>query len=176
MNRRRLEGEVLRDAMLRVSGQLDRQFGGTVNTWKPKMFSVDDANVETANYDTHRRSIYLPVVRGAAVQEMLQLFDFGDPNSITARRNVTTVPTQALFLMNNAWVRQQAEQFGERVAAEEERGLAQRVQYAYQLALSRLPTETEQARAIAFLGEGQASQWRLFCQMLLCLNEFAYIE
>ena len=140
------------------------------------MFSVDDANVETANYDTRRRSIYLPVVRGAAIQEMLQLFDFGDPNSITARRNVTTVPTQALFLMNNAWVRQQAEQFAERVAAEEERGLEQRVQYAYRLALSRLPTDTEQARAIAFLGEGQASQWRLFCQMLLCLNEFAYIE
>ncbi|MBB74871.1 MAG: hypothetical protein CMJ75_10200 [Planctomycetaceae bacterium] len=176
MNRRRLEGEVLRDAMLRVSGQLDTQFGGTVNTWKPKMFSVDDANVETANYDTRRRSIYLPVVRGAAVQEMLQLFDFGDPNSITARRNVTTVPNQALFLMNNTWVRQQAEQFGERVVAEEERGLEQRVQYAYRLALSRLPTETEQARAIAFLGAGRASQWRLFCQMLLCLNEFAYIE
>ena len=176
MNRRRVESEVLRDAMLRVSGQLDTQFGGTVNTWKPKMFSVDDANVETANYDTRRRSIYLPVVRGAAIQEMLQLFDFGDPNSITARRNVTTVPTQALFLMNNTWVRQQAEQFAERVTAEEEGGLEQRVQYAYRLSLSRLPTETEQARAIAFLGEGQASQWRLFCQMLLCLNEFAYIE
>ena len=176
MNRRRVEGEVLRDAMLRVSGQLDTQFGGTVNTWKPKMFSVDDANVETANYDTRRRSIYLPVVRGAAIQEMLQLFDFGDPNSITARRNVTTVPTQALFLMNNAWVRQQAEQFWKRVAADEERGREQRIQYAYQLALSREPTEAERARASVFLGQGQASQWRLFCQMLLCLNEFAYIE
>ena len=162
--------------MLRVSGQLDTQFGGTVNTWKPKMFSVDDANVGTANYDTRRRSIYLPVVRGAAIPEMLQLFDFGDPNSITARRNVTTVPTQALFLMNNAWVRQQAEQFWKRVAADEERGREQRIQYAYQLALSREPTEAERARASVFLGQGQASQWRLFCQMLLCLNEFAYIE
>ncbi|MFP6763153.1 MAG: DUF1553 domain-containing protein, partial [Planctomycetaceae bacterium] len=108
MNRRRLEGEALRDALLAVSGQLDRRLDGTVNQWKAKMFSLDDTNAETANYSTFRRSLYLPVVRGAALHEMLQLFDFGDPNSIVARRDVTTVAPQALFLMNSPFVMEQA--------------------------------------------------------------------
>ena len=176
MNRRRLEGEALRDAILVVSGQLDAGIGGTVNTWKPKMFSVDDANVEMANYDTRRRSIYLPIVRGAAVHEMLQLFDFGDPNSITTRRGVSTVAPQALFLMNNRWVHQQAAQFAERLEADTEHDAVGRIRHAYRLALARDPTDRELQRAVNFIDPPDAKQWELFCQMLLCLNEFAYLE
>lgn len=176
MNLRRLEGEAIRDAMLAVSGQLDSHLGGTVNTWKAKMFSVDDANAETANYDTRRRSIYLPVVRGAALHEMMQVFDFGDPNAITARRDVTTVATQALFLMNNAFVIEQAKTLANRVANEEDLDTTKRIALAYRLTLSRHPTASELQRAIAFVGEAQPEDWQLFCQMLLCLNEFAYIE
>ena len=176
MNRRRLEAEALRDAMLSVSGQLDLRIGGTVNNWNPKMFSVDDENAETANYDTRRRSVYLPVVRGAAVYETLRLFDFGDPSSITPRRNVTTVAPQALFLMNNAFVIEQAEKLAQRLADGEARDATCRVRLAYRLTLSREPSAAELERAVAFVREAQPDAWRLFCHMLLCLNEFSYVE
>jgi len=176
MNRRRLEAEALRDAMLAVSGQLDRRLGGTVNTaWKPKMFSVNDKNEETANYRTNRRSLYLPVVRGAAVHEMLQLFDFGDPNSIAANRDTTTNAPQALFLMNSPFVREQAKHLAARLAKTAPE-MPARIRLAYQLTLAREPSAAERQRATAFLGKGDAAAWQLFCQSLLCLNEFAYLE
>lgn len=177
MNRRRLEAEALRDAMLMVSGQLNLKTGGTVNTiWKPKMFSVNDKNEETANYKTNRRSIYLPVVRGAAVHEMLQLFDFGDPNALASRRDTTTNAPQALFLMNSPFVIEQAKHFAARLAADKTLDTTGRVRWAYQLALVRAPTAAELKRAAAFVGEGGEAAWQLFCQSLLCLNEFAWIE
>ncbi len=176
MNRRRLEGEALRDAMLAASGQLDRRIGGAVNKWKAKMFSVDDANNEVANYNTRRRSIYLPVVRGAALHEMLQLFDFGDPNSITARRGVTTVAPQALFLMNNPFVIGQAKGLANRLASRQDLDVAGRIQLGYQFTLSRSPTSAELERAANFLDRGRPEDWQAFCQMLLCLNEFAHAE
>ena len=175
MNRRRLESEPLRDAMLAASGQLDLRLEGTVNSWKPKMFSVDDGNAETANYKTNRRSIYLPVVRGAALHEMLQLFDFGDPNSITPRRATTTVPPQVLFLLNSSFVREQAGPLVNRI--EQSKGsLTDRIRLAYRLTLSRMPTETERTRSEGFLKSDSDEDWHLFCQMLMCLNEFAYID
>lgn len=175
MNRRRLESEPIRDAMLAASGQLDLRLEGTVNSWKPKIFSVDDANAETANYKTNRRSIYLPVVRGAALHEMLQLFDFGDPNSITPRRATTTVPPQVLFLFNSPFVRDQAAPLAKRIN-DTGGSLPDRIRLAYRLTLSRLPTETELTRSESFLKSDSEVDWNLFCQMLLCLNEFAYID
>ncbi|MBM84135.1 MAG: hypothetical protein CMJ78_26575 [Planctomycetaceae bacterium] len=176
MNRRRLEGEALRDAMLSVSGQLDLQMAGTVNTWRAKMFSVDDGNRETANYDTRRRSVYLPVVRGAALHEMLQLFDFGDPNSISAHRDTTTVAPQALFMLNSPFVIEQAQHLATRLLRHDDIDVESRICLAYQITLSRLPTDVEKDRAAQFINPTEPNDWRLFCQMLLCLNEFAYVE
>ena len=176
MKRRRVEAEALRDSMLAASGQIDRRIGGTVNTWKAKQFSVDDANNETANYKTNRRSIYLPVVRGAAVHEMLQLFDFGDPNSITARRDVTTVAPQALFLMNNPFVIEQSKHFAQRLLQRIELDDLERIRLAYRLALSRHPSESEFARAQVFVRDVGEAGWQIFCQSLFCLNEFAYAD
>lgn len=176
MNRRRLEAEALRDSMLAVSGQLDRRIGGTGNNWKAKQFSVDDANNETANYQSNRRSIYLPVVRGAAVHEMLRLFDFGDPNSVTARRDVTTVAPQALFLINNPFVIEQSKRFAARLLRRSELDSSQRIRLAYQLALSRQPSDSELTRAEEFVHDADQAAWQLFCQSLFCLNEFAYTD
>jgi hypothetical protein len=176
MNSRRLEAEALRDSILAVSGRLNRRIGGTVNTWKPKMFSVDNSNVETANYKTERRSIYLPIVRGAAVHEMLQLFDFSDPNTVAGRRDETTVATQALFMMNNPFIIEQADHFATRLEHANLPDNRARIRLAYRLALGRSPTETELSRAHRFVAGGSDSKatWSLFCQSLFCLNEFVY--
>ena len=177
MNIRRLEAESLRDALLSVAGQLNVTMGGTVNDWKAKMFSVDDANNETANYQTHRRSIYLPVVRGASLHEMMQLFDMGDPNSITARRGVTTVAPQALFMMNSPFVAEQAKALAVLARSDSGTDPQKWVQHTYRLALSREPTAAELERSLVLLGPAPtAEQLLLLCQAVLCLNEFCYVE
>lgn len=178
MNRRRLEAEPLRDAMLAAGGSLDRQLYGTVNRWKPKDFSVDNSNKQTANYETNRRSIYLPVVR-SAVHPTLQLFDFGDPNSITARRTTTTVAPQALFMMNNPFVVTQAERCARSLLSLSVQNREERIRKAYRRCLSRGPTPTELARAEEFLKQATVSRqaaWQMFCQSLFALNEFISID
>ncbi len=185
MNRRRMEAELIRDAMLTVSGQLDQMMFGTAQTWKAKEVSVNDANEERANYNMRRRTIHLPVVRHS-VYPMLSLFDFGDPNSITPNRSVTTVASQALFMLNSPFVAEQSEHFARRLLADNSLDDAGRIQIAYQCCFSRMPTEPELERAMKLLtiqrsdGTGdereQMRGWRLLCQGLFALNEFIFID
>jgi hypothetical protein len=185
MNRRRLEAEPIRDAMLAVSGQLDRTMFGSVQQWKAKDFSVDDANAETANYKTRRRSVYLPIVRDS-IHAMLELFDFGDPNSITPARTNTTVAPQALFMMNAEFVVEQARRFAERLLAEDAPDDTGRIRKAYQRCFSREPSSSELERSLRFLGSQRGASaesekneirtWTLLCQALFSMNEFIYVE
>ena len=181
MSRRRLEAEAFRDAMLAVSGGLDSQLYGTLQSWKPKEFSVDDGNRETANFKTRRRSLYLPVVR-TTLHQMMELFDVGDPNSVTSRRANTTVPHQALFLLNNPFVKQRSQGLAARVLAWSD-DEAQQVQRAWWLVLSRPPSRSEMARARQFLasarqpGLGSGSQaWTSLAWALFSLNEMLYVD
>jgi len=119
MNRRRLEAEAIRDALLAISGQLDRKVGGggdvaaelyaqgEVVDAEAGLVSASNFGLDYKGYQVPRRSIYLPVIRNASY-EMLTVFDAADANAVTARRNDTTVATQAMFMMNNPFVRQQA--------------------------------------------------------------------
>ena len=91
------------------------------------------------------RSVYLPILRGQ-VPEVLAVFDAADPNLIVGKRDVTTVPTQALFLMNNPFVLKQAEEMAKRVLAEKGLDQSGRINLAYRLALGRLPTEPRAIR------------------------------
>lgn len=192
--RRRLSAEELRDAMLAVSGQLDRQLGGSdsgdflfsraedINaTIRPNRVAADDPF-----YDTfRRRSIYLPVVRNM-LPDVLALFDAADPNGVTAVRNQTTVASQGLFLLNHPLVRSAAAAFAKRVL--EMPGLSdrQRIDLAHRLAFGRPAAETEQLETQEFLAafaggeqvtaEQQQAAWQAFCQSLLCAHEFLYLE
>ena len=115
MNQRRLEGEAIRDAMLAVSGRLDLQ--------RPRASAVAELGegivgrtlkVDALQRENDRRSVYLPILRGA-VPEALSLFDFPEPSIVGGNRNVTTVPTQALYMMNSASVLGLSQQFSERL-------------------------------------------------------------
>jgi len=181
MSRRRLEAEPFRDAMLAVSGGLDSQMYGTLQSWKPKEFSVDDGNRETANFKTLRRSLYLPVVR-TTLHQMMELFDVGDPNSVTSRRANTTVPHQALFLLNNPFVQQRSRGLAERVLAWSD-DEAQQVERAWWLVLSRPPSTSEMARARQFLAAarqstagGSRQAWTSLAWALFSLNEMLYLD
>jgi hypothetical protein len=199
MPRRRLEAEALRDAILAVSGRLDRQVGGgEAGEFLYKEAEVIDAKRGFAPnrvksdhpfYTTStRRSLYLPVVRNM-LPDVLALFDAADPNGVTAVRNDTTVPSQTLFLLNHPFVREQAGHFARSVLSAAQTD-AERVRLAHRRALSRPPSEEELSDALAFLkryadqarqrgrkdSDAHQAAWQSYCQMLLCSNEFVYID
>ncbi|MDA1045455.1 MAG: DUF1549 and DUF1553 domain-containing protein [Verrucomicrobia bacterium] len=165
----RLEAEVIRDTLLAVSGSLDKTMFG--------MGSLDQASP--------RRSIYLTVKRSNLVP-MLQLFDAPDSIQSIGHRIVTTVPPQALAMMNSALARQLAEKFVTRIRPAADTPPDQVVEQAYALALSRPPTVAEKAQMVGFIngqtasygGTGNAADLAVadFCQLMLCLNEFIFVD
>lgn len=183
MSKRRLDVEVVRDALLFVGGRLETTppVGSAVaRVGEGLAFFVRVDGLDVA--DTHR-SVYLPVVRDQ-VPEVFALFDFADPSLVTGERATTTGPGQALYFMNGPLVIRQAEALTERVRAIEGDD-PRRIGAAYRLALARGPTAAEQDRAVTFLREFAARRggtdpargaWLAFCQALLASAEFRYLD
>lgn len=196
--RRRLSAEEIRDAMLAVSGKLDAAPGG--NESGEYLFSkAEDINAQIRPNrvaaddpfytDFTKRSIYLPVVRNM-LPDVLALFDGADPNNVTAVRNETTVASQALFMMNSRFVREQAKGFAARVLGDSSKSNEERLQLAHQLAFGRRASSVEVEEGLAFLVAYQATAreakvpeetlvqtaWQSYCQTLLCANEFCFVE
>ena len=166
---RRLEAETIRDSLLAVGGNLDATMFGP---------SVLDSSL--------RRSVYLRVKRSELLPVMT-MFDAPEPTQSIGERSITTVPTQALAMMNSTFVRQQAEKLSERIRLSKDDSLESMVDRGYQLAFGRLPTDSERERMIAFVehqktasnGDSEESNKQSlieFCHVLLCLNEFIYID
>lgn len=166
---RRLEAETIRDSLLAVGGNLD-----------PKMFgpSVLDTSL--------RRSVYLRVKRSELLPVMT-MFDAPEPTQSIGERSITTVPTQALAMMNSTFVRQQAEKLSERIRFTKDDPIETVIDRGYQLALGRIPNEPERVRMVAFIEQQRAASSGdaeeadkhslvEFCHVLLCLNEFIYID
>jgi hypothetical protein len=199
MPRRRLEAEEMRDALLAISGQLDRKLGGhecidavvaAAEVADAKRgFFVNRVNSDHAVYNTPRRSVYLPVVRNAP-PDVLALFDGADSNSVTAVRNDTTVPSQALFLLNNAWARGQSLAFAKQLLGDARASDADRLTRAHVKVFGRPPTADEATEATAWLGrfadkarsagkneaDARLAAWHNYCHLLFCANEFLYID
>jgi hypothetical protein len=187
-DRRRLDAESIRDAMLSLSGGLDQSMGGAhpfpdQTTWE---FSEHDPF--KAVYDTRRRSVYLMAQRFQK-HPFLALFDGADTNASTAERLTSTTALQALYLMNDPFVHQQAEGFAARLLSERSDD-GSRLKRAYELALGRPCTADEQAQAMAFLERARANlqgagiapdqlaaeTWRSFVRALFLTHEFVYVE
>jgi hypothetical protein len=154
MTPRRLDAEVLRDSMLAVSGQLSATppvgspvaKAGEGPSGRPRLGSAIGMNAN----DVHR-SIYLPIVRDN-LPESLALFDAADASMVVAERAQTTVPAQALFLMNNPFVIQQAGAAADKLikASGTE---TERIRQAYLSFFGRPPTDAELTKAEKFLKE-----------------------
>ena len=172
----------MRDSILAVSGQLKRDVGGPpVKPALPPETTVglDKDGLprsETDGPDQWRRAVYLFTKR-SRLTPVLTTFDAPAATESCARRTVSTVPTQALALLNDPFVRTQATFFAKRCLAEAEHTPAAQVRRAYLLALSREPTEREAADAVAFLGESVNEQAMTdLCHVLFTSNEFAYVD
>ncbi len=172
-SRRRLEAEAIRDAMLAVGGGLDATMFGPG--------TLDEGHRRRSVYFTIKRSQLIPV---------LTLFDAPDSLQGLAARSSTTIAPQALMLLNNPQVREYARAFAARLLPAAGAGTppAEAIERAYRIALSRPPHDDERDEALAFVRQ-QADSYRAagqaeplapaladFCQVLMGLNEFIYIE
>jgi hypothetical protein len=176
---RRLDAESIRDAMLAASGQLD-----LAPMRASVVAQVGDGYVGRGipagrfNVSSNKRSVYLPIVRDA-VPDVLDLFDFAEPSLVVAVRDVTNVPAQALYLMNSPFVVAQSRALAKRLLSQAGLDHSQRVALAYQLTLSRAPTEAELARGVSYVraesSDGDEAAWANFCQALLASAEFRYV-
>jgi len=181
----RLEAEALRDSLLFAAGRLmlDRPYASTSLTLT-NLELGSSAKILAADESPRVRSVYLPLLRGN-VPEALSLFDMADPSLVTGKREVTIVAPQALFLMNSAFVGDQARYFAERLLANDLDD-AGRLDLAYRLTLSRLPTDAERASTLDFLqtrkkeigGATTAAReaWISVCQALFATGEFRYVR
>jgi hypothetical protein len=176
-NRRRLDAESLRDSMLQASGQLNLSAAeGSIIRHRDILVNLAGNLHQPSNH----RSIYLCYLRSSPPPE-LAAFDLPEFTGVTGRRNVSTVPNQALHLYNNPFVIQQAEHLAAAVTKHSEDQSA-RIQRAWQLALSRNPTPAESTDAAQFLQDthtelsSQDKAWTSLCQALLITNEFRYVD
>ena len=156
-NHRRLEAELLADAMLAVSGELDPKLDG------PSEALTDSFNRRTLNAKTSR---FQP-------NETLSLFDLPSASVTCEQRAVTNVPLQKLYFLNSDVLAKRSEALAKRIARQPRR---KGVQNAYQLLFDRDPTSQEETLALAFLKQSGKDRWALYAQVLLSSNEFAYVD
>jgi hypothetical protein len=185
MNRKRLDAECIRDAMLAAAGTLKRDFGGPgVQTGS---INSNDSKVQNLEYgytfqDT-RRSVYTPAFRNVR-HPLFEVFDFADINQPVGQRTASTVATQALFLLNSPKVIEQARAAADFVLKTEKTTPA-RIHAAFERSLQRKPDGAELAQVREFIESstsGNATEeemrdvWARFIQTLWATPEFRFLE
>jgi hypothetical protein len=189
MNRRRLEAEEIRDAIMAVSGNLDLTAGGSILTYKDREYVSDTEKRGGGDYDRNRRAVYMPVVR-SSMYEVFQAFDLPDPSTSNGDRNATVIAPQALFMMNGSVVLKHTGFMAEKLLARTDLQDAGRVRSAYERALGRSPSGKETDRALSFIAQVDGAManriadpvkrrifaWQSFCKSLIGSNEFIYLN
>jgi len=205
MNLRRLEAETVRDCMLAVSGQLNAKMSGPPAPVSPDdvgqyVIAIDTRDsagrptgkVEALNGEDLRRSVYVQVRRSMPLG-VLEPFDLPRMTPNCERRAVSTTSSQALLMLNNPFVFQQAGKLASRLR-EGAQDQAMQIETGWRLVFGRRPTSEEQAEATAFLAQGAKAtvpatdgtpaaaaepavdQLQLWCHALLCSSGFLYAE
>jgi hypothetical protein len=162
MNRRRLEAEAIRDSLLAVAGRLD----------------LNHAGPAFADPTTPRRTLYLQSARtGANTSDFARLFDRADPGASVGQRGQTVVAPQALFFLNDPQVADLSRALAGCVAREAPDGRPARIRHLYALVLGRRPSKAEVELGERLLAaSGDASTWERYCHLILCTNEFVYLD
>jgi Protein of unknown function (DUF1553)/Protein of unknown function (DUF1549)/Planctomycete cytochrome C len=158
---RRLEAEEIRDAMLASAGKLQPkpESGSAVRTLKMREMRDNGPEAKSINEEADNalfRSVYLPLLRGVTPKS-LEAFDPAQQTLVTGKREATTVPTQALYMLNSPFVRKQSLALAERLLSKPAQTGEEPIRQVYKLALSRSPNELEIDRAKNFLAAYESS-------------------
>lgn len=184
---RRLDAESIRDSILFVSGRLGSKAAG------PSVYPTltqevrDSANPvslsawqESPLQDQNCRSVYLIVKRSLRVP-FLETLDFTNSTGPTGIRTVTTTAPQALLLLNDPWMQEQAAALSDRAKQDAGSGLQDRLRRLWHLVYQREPSEEEIQDAVTYIGDEQAQdaqgeRWIRLCRTLLNSSEFLYMD
>ncbi len=184
--RQRIDAEVIRDSILVTANRLDRTRGGSAVEKLGERAIDNDSKGGVLSDGSTRRSVYLPVVRNDLPQ-LFEVFDFADPDVTTGKRDATTVPTQALYLMNSPFALDNARHAAKYLLALKADD-AGRVTDLYRRALGRAPDEKETQAALKFLAERRKSAgtkpktdpdeeaWASVCLAVFGCTEFRFVE
>jgi hypothetical protein len=176
-NRRRLDLEATRDSLLYVAGRLDTKIGGPA------------VEITTAPFST-RRTVYGFIDR-QNLQGLYRTFDFASPDQTSPQRFTTTIPQQALFMMNSPFVVEQAKAVVARKEVASAPDDAGRVKALYRIVYGRPPSASEVSLGLRYIQsvkgaryaslDGDApksllSAWDRYAQALLMSNEFVFVD
>ncbi len=192
-NGRRMDVEAIRDSILTISGLIDHQQGGSTLTVVGSLGSSRRGYRTVDINPYNRRGVYLPIIRSglSSSMDMYNVFDFPDSGLVTGRRNSTTVPTQALYLMNSNFMVKNARATAiSLLEGGEEESDRQRVARSFLMMLGRRATELEKGGSLAYIkafqeemtGQGETVKlareqaWSSFCQSLFASNEFLFLN
>jgi hypothetical protein len=184
-NRRRLDAESVRDAMLAAAGTLNPQPAqGSLIQHRDVLIN----ELPPLHQPSTHRSIYLLMLRNSMPPELTP-FNLPEATAVTGKRDAATLATQSLYLLNNAFLVEQSRNFATRVqqAAADD---VERIQFAYRQAFGRAASAAETQRAYDFIREAGAmlasaqndenkrlsDAWAAFCQALLASNELRYVD
>ena len=164
--------------MLLVSGELDLTSGGLTI----RKLSEYDLGYE---FDSLKRSVYVPAFRNSML-DLFEVFDFANPNLVVGHRNTSTLPTQALFLMNSPMVMKQSKSAAARLLAEESDDV-ERIVSIYLRMFGRRPSEAEVHQNLGYVRSfvhdetdedvvAELEAWTSLCHALFSSLDFRYVE
>ncbi len=186
--RHRLDAESIRDTLLSLGGNLDPT-PGDAHPFPPQTeWKFTQHNPFKAIYETNRRSVYLMTQR-IQRNQYLSIFDGADPSMSTPTRQVSTTPLQALYLLNDKFVHEQAAAIAKRLVSEPGDNDS-KINRIWLLMFGRMPAAEESAMAIGFLSNAHAAfsssgiedqqldveSWQSFVRSLVRTNEFVYLD
>jgi hypothetical protein len=182
-SRRRLTIEELRDGMLAIDGTLDFTMGGSLQSGRGTDGENNQGRLSLNPEKLKRRTVYLPL-RRANLPTLLNLFDFGDATTTSGKRQLTNVATQALFWLNSEFVFDRSERLVQVLLADKKADDSARVASLYRRILNRQATPDEITSAVKYLSgsknfaneNDKYKAWQSLVRVLMCSNEFVYVE
>ena len=192
MSKRRLSAEAIRDSMLAIAGVLDvtKPNGSPTQKLEGNIAQVQRYGFGNTNdfYDSKHRTVYLPIIRDS-VPESLDLFDFAEPSLVNGKRDDTSVPAQALYMMNNSQVLKLADAAAQKTMQRNSSD-TERIDLSFRTVLGRNPSVKEANAAEVYLGKIRAMEakagkkktdvermaWGSLVQALFGTAEFRYLD
>jgi len=190
-NRRRLDAEQIRDALLMFSGRLDLSVGGRHPFPHRLTYFYRQHDPFSETHETNRRSVYM-LQKRLEKNAYLDLFDGPDGNLHVGERDASTTTLQALFFMNSEFVEEEARRTAARLlAANDSGGLDRRIEQAYRLVFGRIPEVEETFRAAQYFAstaeelrklspelsrDADLLAWGGFLGSMLSSNEFLFVD
>ncbi|MDB6076357.1 MAG: hypothetical protein JWO82_104 [Akkermansiaceae bacterium] len=187
-NPRRITAEELRDSILSSTGELNRQMGGpsVYITMPPEILATSSTKGakwgESTPEQAARRSVYVKTKRSLQIP-LFTDFDAADTDNTCPVRFTTTVPTQALAMMNSAFIHEEAAKLAERLKTDRPGDLQAQIRRSFELVLSREPNELEIVKSLGFIGKMKTEHHldadtalQRFCVAIYSFNEFFYLD